>query len=242
MRSESPRPVLRLVLAAILAGSPLAGCSGDYDIGSSPQTLNYGDKVPTSLPPPLPPPPPPVPPSVEPGSDVQADAPLSPPDDLAPDQAAVGGPTNHHRARLARLTAPDIHHDLTVAAGGYVVGRQAEHLVRRTLKRRSLAAASETAETSMTGAGVAATGAAATRAETGEAITAGGEGAAAEEVGAAARAAGVLGGEEIAGAGLAAGASELIIGGLVLGGAAVIGYELYESYVHAHQEKIAHGQ
>ena len=32
-------------------------------------------------------------------------------------------------------TAPGIGHDLTVAAGGYVAGRQAENLVRRTLNR-----------------------------------------------------------------------------------------------------------
>jgi hypothetical protein len=233
MWPASPRPVLRLALPAILAGSLLAGCSGGYDYGSSPQTLNYDDLART---PPPPPPVPPVPPSVEPDSDVQADAdapPVPTPDKAAGDQRA-----NHHR----ELSAPGIEHDLTVGAGGYVVGRQAEHLVRRALKHRSLVAAGETAgEASAIGVG-----AAATRAATSGAITAGAEGGvAAAEGGAAAtgaEAAGVLGSEELVGAGLGLGAGEAIIGGLIVVGAGVAIYQAYESYKHAQQETAAHGQ
>jgi hypothetical protein len=169
--------------------------------------------------------------------------PAKPPETTADtDQVSAPHPEKRrHQVAPASGTA----HDLSVGVGGYVVGRQAEHLVRRTLKRQSLVAAGDTAgEAGAIGAGVAAT-----RAATGKAITAGAEGgvaaeeggAAARGVAAAARAASIFGGEELVGAGLGLGASELIVGGLVLGGAAVLGYELYERY-HARQEGAAHGQ
>jgi hypothetical protein len=173
----------------------------------------------------------PVPPAVGPVADAQADA--------GDDDNGDAPPAPHAGHRL---TAPGLGHDLTVAAGGYVAGRQAENLIRR-LKRPSLAVAGETAATA--GIGTVAGRAAASRAAASGMMVRGGAAAAAEgAVGEAAVAgeAAALGAEEVAGAGLAAGASEWIIPGLIVLGGAVLLYEAYQSYQHPQQETADHGR
>lgn len=138
---------------------------------------------------------------------------------------------------------------LTDAAGGYVMGRQAEHLIRKTINNRRLAK-----EAAAVGAGAASTraatggramnalrgGAGAVEGEGaavagGEgAAVAGGEGAVAGEGAAVARGGAAAGeaalGGEIAEGGLALGAGEALAGAAIIGGAAVLGYEIYQHF------------
>jgi hypothetical protein len=152
--------------------------------------------------------------------------------------------------RLASLTAPGITHDLGVAGGGYVVGRQAESVIRK-LKNRSVAAAGDTAETAGAGAGTVAASRAATSGTiaTGESATVAEGGAAgATEAATAGEAtiAGTAGEAAIAGetaeAGLFAGASEFIVPGLIVFGVGSLIYEAYQNSRHDQQEKSNGGQ
>jgi hypothetical protein len=234
----------RLRFGAALAGgvavaASLGGCAGLPDTMAAPPP-SYDAAQPADVPSP-------APPAV--GLDqVQTDAPSALP---AADAANADDYDADHRAFLAALTGSGIGHDATVAAGGYVAGKQAENVIRRLKRRRSLTAAGETADdsfdfsrlpferkarqTAEIGAGTVATRRAALRG-----TIATGEGAAAAEGGAATgeaagEAAAALGGEELAGAGLALGAGELLAGGLIVGGAILL-YEAYENSQHA-QEK-----
>ena len=176
------------------------------------------------------------------GDDKPASIDLGPVDGPVPQQAAMTG------GALPQLNSGTVH-DLADAAGGYIIGRQAEHLIRKTIQRRRLAAAAEDA------AGVGA-GAAMTRATTGSrAVTAleGGAGAAEGEEGAAAagaalrggaaitegEGAAIGGGEALAEGGLALGAGEVAVGAAIAAGAAILGYEVYQAFQHSSEQQKA---
>jgi hypothetical protein len=165
---------------------------------------------------------------------------IAPPYNAPPISPAVGPvannaatdtpPVNH--AGLAMLTAPGLGHDATMAAAGYVGGKQAEKLYQK-LKSRSLGVTGETAEeTAATGAGTVAARTAAGR--MGGTMATGEGGAAAAEGGTVMGEA--LGGEELA-AGLAGG--ELLLGGGIIIGAGILAYEAYE---HSQHEAFHNGQ
>jgi hypothetical protein len=144
-----------------------------------------------------------------------------------PDEMPTDAGPIEQRQQAAALPPPGIAHDLTVGGTGYVVGRQAEHLLRRTLKRRPLARADAASEIG--------TGLATTRAIAGPAVArmGAGGGAAATEEGVVAETSGAVGGEGLAEAGVAAGAGELIVGFAIVAGTVYVIHKLYENYTES---------